>query len=157
MPSLHTFVRLFAFAALAAALAAPARTAEPDEFAAVRAADAERITATIARDTSSLTALLADDLTYTNADGRVQTKSQYLASVAESEARYLAVHPRTVQLQLLAPGAVLMTGRSDILAESNGQRLRFSLRFLAAWRLESGRWRLASYQSTPVSTSSATP
>ncbi len=157
VPSLHTIARRIAFAPLALAFALLAAAAEPADFAEVRAADALRISATIERDTPALAALLSDDLHYTNADGRVQSKAQYLASVAESEARYLSVHPRTLQLQRLAPGAVLMTGRADIVAESRGERLRFSLRFLAAWRKESAGWRLASYQSTPLAASAASP
>lgn len=157
MSSLLTIVRRLSSASLALAFLNSAAAAEPAAFAQVRAADAERIAATLERNTTSLDPLLSADLIYTNADGRVQTKPQYLASVAESDARYVAVHPREIQLQLLHPGAVVMTGRSDILAETGGQRVRFSLRFLAVWRDESGHWKLAAYQSTPVASSASSP
>lgn len=151
MISLCIIARRVAVASLALAFAATTSQAgEPAEFAAVRAADAQRITATVARDTATLDALLADDLHYTNADGRVQNKAQYLASVADSEARYLAVHPRQIQLQRLAPGAIAMSGRADIAAETRGQRLRFALQFLAVWRETNAGWQLAAYQSTPL-------
>ncbi len=157
MSSLLTIVRRLISVSLALAFLNSAAAAEPPAFAQVRAADAARIAATLERNTTSLAPLLSDDLIYTNADGRVQTKSQYLASVAESDARYVAVHPRAVQLQLLHPGAVVMTGHSDILAETAGQRVRFSLRFLAVWRDESGRWKLAAYQSTPIASPASSP
>ena len=153
MPSLLHIARRCFCASLLLAFLPAAFAAEPPEFAEVRAADAARIAATIERNIASLDPLLSADLIYTNADGRVQTKSQYLASVTESDARYLAVHPRAIQLQLLSPTAVAMTGRSDILAETRGQRVRFSLRFLAVWRAESGGWKLAAYQSTPIAPS----
>jgi len=157
VPSLLIIVRRILCVPVALAFFHSATAAEPPAFAQVRAADAARIAATLERNTSSLDPLLSADLIYTNADGRVQTKSQYLASVAESEARYLAVHPRALQLQLLHPNAVAMSGRSDILAESGGRRVRFSLRFLAVWREESGQWKLAAYQSTPVASSAPSP
>lgn len=157
MPSLFIIVRRALRVSLALAFLHHADAAEPPAFAQVRAADAARIAATLERNISSLDPLLSADLIYANADGRVQTKSQYLASVAESEARYLAVHPRAIQLQLLNPNAVAMSGHSDILAETRGQRVRFSLRFLAVWREESGRWKLAAYQSTPIASSTSSP
>ena len=131
------------------ALAASA--GEPPAFAAVRAADEERIAATIARDTERLSAVLSQDLHYANADGRVQTKVEFLAAVRESSARYLSVEPRDVKL-LAADGAVTMSGRAHILAEDQGQRVRLVLQFLAVWRDENGHWRLLAYQSTPAST-----
>jgi len=130
--------------------AASVLASEPAPFTAVRAADARRIAATLARNTVALGAELSDDLRYTNADGRVQTKPEYLAAVADSDARYLSVEPREVSLQSLGADGVAMTGRSHVVVESGGRRLQFALRFLAAWRHEDGRWRLAAYQSTPL-------
>ncbi len=153
MPSLLHIARRLVCASLLLAFLHGAAAAEPPQFAQVRTADAARIAATIERNPAALDPLLSTDLVYTNADGRVQTKSQYLAAVAESDARYLAVHPRAIQLQLLSPAAVVMSGLSDILAETRGQRVRFSLRFLAVWREESGHWKLAAYQSTPLASS----
>lgn len=124
---------------------------ESPAFVAVRAADQERIAATIARDTDRLAAVLSQDLHYTNADGRVQTKPQFLAAVRESSARYLAVEPRDVKLLSVDDGAVTMTGRAHILADDQGRRVQLVLQFLAVWREENGHWRLLAYQSTPAS------
>ena len=132
------------------ALAASAE--ELPAFAAVRAADQERIAATIARDTARLSAVLSQDLHYANADGRVQTKVQFLAAVRESSARYLAVEPRDVKLLAADNGAVTMMGRAHILADDEGRRIQLVLQFLAVWREENGHWRLLAYQSTPAST-----
>ena len=124
-----------------------------DEFAAVRAADAERIAATIAGDVDQLGELLSADLRYAHSDGRVQTKPQFLAAVASNPVKYLSVVPRDVELQAIAPGAVTMTGRAEIVAQTKSDRVKFALRFLAVWRHESGRWRLAAYQSSQLLTS----
>ncbi len=121
-----------------------------DDFAAVRAADADRIAATVAGDVAQLGDLLSADLRYAHSDGRVQTKSQFLAAVANNPVSYLSVDPHEVELQTIAPGAVTMTGRAEIVAQTKTDRVKFALRFLAIWRNESGRWRLAAYQSSQL-------
>lgn len=140
---------LLRFLPLLLLLAAGSRASEP-AFAAVRAADEQRIAATIHRDLPRLARLLDDDLRYANSDGRVQTKTEFLAAVEQSTDRYLSVTPRRVVLQQIAPGAVAMSGRAEIHAETAGRRVQFALQFLAVWREVSGDWRLLAYQSTPV-------
>ncbi len=141
------------FAVLTFGLATHA--ADDDDFAAVRAADADRIAATIAGDVAQLGELLSADLRYAHSDGRVQTKSQFLAAVATNPVKYLSVVPRDVELQTIASGAVTMTGRAEVLAQTKTDRVKFALRFLAVWRHESGRWRLAAYQSSQLLPSSS--
>lgn len=124
--------------------------AEPAEFAAVERADRARIAATIAGDVTALGQLLSDDLHYAHSDGRVQTKAEFLAAVGANRIRYLSFDPHDVKLQSIAPGAVTMNGRARIVVEAGGQRLEFTLRFLAVWRAESGQWRLLAYQSSQL-------
>ena len=123
-----------------------------DAFAAVREADRQRIAATIAGNIDQLRELLSEELRYIDANDRVQTKHEFLASVADSQTRYLAVSPEGVALQSIAPGAVAMDGRVQIIAETAGHRVTFRLRFLAIWRHEAGHWRLLVYQSAPLAT-----
>jgi hypothetical protein len=130
-----------------------ARSAVDDaDFAAVRQADRQRVAATIAGDISRLSDLLSHDLRYMDASDRVQTKDQFVASVASSKVEYLSVTPRGVAFQAIAPGAVAMSGRTQIVARANGQRVTFGLRFLAIWRDEGGHWRLLAYQSASLAT-----
>src|SRR5690606_8719508 len=56
----------------------------------VRAADTRRVMATIAGDADRVAELLSDDLRYGHADGRVQTKDEFLAAVRSSRMRYEA-------------------------------------------------------------------
>lgn len=127
-----------------------ARAAEADDFAAVKAADQARITATIAGDTLKLAELLSDDLRYAHADGRVQTKAQFISAVASNKVQYLSFTPEDVALQPVAPGVVAMQGGARLAARANGQRHEFTLRFLAVWRQENERWRLVAYQSAQL-------
>lgn len=143
-------IRFFHLLFLSVLLGGILRADDPAAFAAVRAADDRRIAATIAADIPTLSQLLSDDLHYANSDGRLQTKAQFLAAVKGSTARYVSVVPQNVKLQAIAVGAVAMSGRAQITAETGGERVRFTLQFLAAWREEAGEWRLLAYQSTPV-------
>lgn len=120
---------------------------EPPAFAAIRAADEQRRAATIATDVDQLSQLLSDDLHYAHADGRVQTKNAFLTAVRRSSVKYLSAENDDLALQVIAPGAVSMHGRTTLIAETDGQRVRYALRFLAIWRQESGAWRLLAYQS----------
>jgi len=129
------------------------RAGEDADFAAVRRADQQRIVATIAGDKLKLAALLSDDLRYAHGDGRVQSKAQLLAAVADNKAKYLSVVPQDVAFQAIAPGAVAMRGRARIAALADGRRTEFVLRFLAVWRDEAGAWRLLAYQSSSLAQS----
>ncbi len=144
---MKTPFRLLLFLALPSSLhpAAPA-----DELAAVRAADAQRLEATIAGDSRALGELLSDELRYAYSEGRVQTKAQFLASVAANRIKYLSITPRDVELQPVAAGVVVEHGRVVFAALTSSGRSEFTLRFLAVWRLENGRWRLFAYQSSQL-------
>ena len=139
---------VFAFFALVAT--SPLSGADADDFAAVKAADEQRIAATIANHSSELAKLLSDDLYYGNADGRVQTKAQFLAAAAGNKARYTSVVPLELGFQTIATGVVAMNGITRLTASVSQQVVEFRIRFLAVWRKESGQWKLLSYQSSQI-------
>lgn len=141
---------LYRIVPLLGLLFANAFAVETPEFTAVRAADQERLAATLAGDTAKLENLLSNDLHYAHSDGRVQTKEQFIAAVANNKVKYLAFVPSAVALQSISNGAVAMTGRARLVAEAGGQRVEFTLSFLAVWRQEPGHWRLLAYQSAPL-------
>jgi ketosteroid isomerase-like protein len=121
-----------------------------DDLSDVRAAEAQRLAATISGDTARLARLLSDDLRYAHSDGRVQTKGQFVAAVAGSRIKYLAITPEAVEWQPVNAGAWCESGRARLVAMADGRRAEFTLRFLAVWRQESGSWRLLSYQSSQL-------
>jgi hypothetical protein len=133
------------------------RAEEADDLAAVRAADEQRIAATLAGDKMKLEALLSEELHYGHADGRVQTKAQFIDAVVRNTARNLMWVPSDLELQSIAPGAVAMSGRAQIMVADHGRRATTSRRFLAVWRAEAGRWRLLAYQSTALAEGSSSP
>ena len=144
-------MKLFSvFASLALVAVGQLYGAEAEDFAAVKAADEQRIATTIASNTTDLAKLLSDDLYYGNADGRVQTKAQFLAAAAGNKAHYTSVVPLEIGFQAIASGVVAMNGITRLTARANQQVVEFRIRFLAVWRKESGQWKLLSYQSSQI-------
>ncbi|MBP9913795.1 MAG: nuclear transport factor 2 family protein [Opitutaceae bacterium] len=113
----------------------------------VRAADTARIMATIAGDVQRLAPLLSDALTYGHADGRVQTKADFLDAVKTSRVKYEAYDYEEANVTRVDDNVATMTGRAKLRASAGTQHVEFRLRFLSVWRRESDTWRLLAYQS----------
>jgi len=116
----------------------------------VRAADTSRIMATIAADAARLAPLLSDTLTYGHADGRVQSKADFLDAVKTNKVKYLAYDYEEQQIARVSEDVATMTGRAKLRAKAGSREVAFRLRFLAVWRREDGAWRLAAYQSVTL-------
>lgn len=117
---------------------------------AVRTADSTRVLATIAGDADRLDDLLSDQLIYGHADGRAQTKDDFLAAVRTNRMRYEAYDYEELQISQVDEGVALLTGRASLRVRMGEQQVAFRLRFLAVWRHEAGTWRLLAYQSAQI-------
>ena len=124
-------------------------------FAAVRLADEQRIEAVLAGNLATLNERLSADLRYALADGRVQTKSEYLAAVKRSQAKYRSFKPSHLHFSIIDDHAVAVDGQARFVVDTAGQRTESIIRFLAIWREESRQWRLLAYQSAQITPSSA--
>ena len=124
-------------------------------FAEVRHAEEQRIAAVLAGDLAILNDRLSDDLRYALADGRVQTKSEYLAAVKSSQAKYRSFKPSHLHFSAIDERAVAVDGQARFVVDTSGQRVESTIRFLAIWREENGYWRLLAYQSAQITPSSA--
>lgn len=142
MPRFYLFLLLLVFGV--SRLAAASLQEE------VRDADARRVMATIAGDADRVAAFLSDDLRYGHADGRVQTKEDFLAAVRSNRVRYEAYDYEEMQIDRASDDVAIITGRVSLRARTPEQHVAFRLLFLAVWRNESGNWRLLSYQSAQL-------
>jgi ketosteroid isomerase-like protein len=113
----------------------------------VRAADAQRFAAMVARDRAALERLLADDLTYTHSTGQVESKAQFLESLASGALIYRSIEPEEVAVRVYGETAVV-TGRAVMRVENRGQALVLPVRFTSVYVRREGLWRLAAWQST---------
>lgn len=137
---------VFWFALCGFAFGAAPRDADDEQ---VLKTDEKRIHALINNDAQALAEQLSDDLVYGHSDGRVQSKEQLLAALASNRMQYRSVKYVNRDLKPLG-NARALTGVADIEVNANGAPLSFTIRFLAVYVNEGGRWRLAAYQSTQI-------
>ena len=156
---MHTrrWVLLVAGTALAAGLAAPARSgdAEPPPDGkptlagelAVLAAHDRRIAATIAGDLGALAAMMTDDLTYTHSSGVTETKAEFLAALKSGKYVYREIAPRDRRIRVHGDAAVV-SGPCHVVIEPGGKRTEIELYFTELYVKEGGQWRMALWHST---------
>lgn len=116
----------------------------------VRAADTARVLATVRGDTARIASLLSGQLHYGHADGRAQTKAQFLAAVRESQMKYEAYDYLERAVTPVSDDVATMSGRAKLRVHIGGRSLEFSIQFLAVWRRENGDWHLFAYQSSQL-------
>jgi hypothetical protein len=88
----------------------------------------------------AIAALLADDFIEIGASGKTFDKTQVIAALLNEAPREIAMSNFSVRS--LADDLALATYRAQINANAS---LRSSL-----WRFESGQWRMAFHQGTPI-------
>lgn len=115
--------------------------ADPSD--AVREAALGWTQAAVKQDEAALQRFLADDLTYSHANGRTQTKAEYMAAVLKGPPRYESFGFTETQVRFYGKAAVL-TAFVDVKmvgAES------FRVRTLQVYVENNGRWQMAAHQS----------
>lgn len=123
----------------------------------VRAADTARVMATIAGNVARLDPLLSSGLIYGHADGRVQTKAEFLAAVKSGRIKYDSYDYDDVKVTPVTDDVVIMTGRARLRATAGNVSVAFALRFQSVWRREDGAWRLFAYQSAKLAEPAVVP
>jgi ketosteroid isomerase-like protein len=140
------FVSLIVVALVA--VAPLSRAARVSGDALVRA-DAARMEAMVASDYSTLQQVLADDLTYVHSTGRMQSKSELIASMRSGEVHYQSITTDGVKARVYGSTAVI-TGGAKMVVGSAAKPAAFSLRYTAMYVNQAGHWRLVAYQSTAI-------
>jgi len=121
----------------------------------VRTTDAARIRATIAGEAERLAPLLSDRLSYGHADGRVQTKADFLDAVRSHHMRYESYDYEFLQIDRVTDEVAALSGRASLIVRIGEQHVAFRLRFLAVWHREADGWKLFAYQSAQLPASVA--
>ncbi len=123
----------------------------------VRAADTARVMATISGNVARLAPLLSDSLSYAHADGRVQTKAEFVLAVKTARIKYEAYDYDDVKVTRVTDDVALMTGRAHLRATAGDVHVAFALRFQSVWRREADGWRLFAYQSAKLAEPAVVP
>jgi hypothetical protein len=137
---------------LTAACAAAAEAPQAPPADDLATAHAERFAAMVAGDLDALAPMLADELTYAHSDGRVETREQFLASLAGGGLVYLAIASEGESaLRRYGDGEVgVITGAARLRVRLGEREGEMTLRYTSVYVLRDGRWRLAAWHSSPI-------
>lgn len=113
----------------------------------VLATEDRRFAAMVEADTGALAHLLGPDLTYTHTDGAQNTRAELLQIMGSGALRYTSISPEAREVRVVGSSAVV-TGRSAMRVEANGQVHAFRIRYLAVYRRGARGWELIAWQST---------
>ena len=134
---------------LAWALAACEQEPPADFEADLLATQTERFRAIVDADLETLDAILAPELIYIHSHGGVDTKDDFIGSLASGRVDYLEMQPRDVQVRLYDETAVV-TGDISLHVAAAGQEHKVNMRFTEVYVYSGDRWRLVSWQSTGI-------
>ena len=90
---------------------------------------------------------LSDDLVWTHASGRVDSKGNQIASMEAGEIVYSRYDPSDVKAQDYGDFVVL-TGKADIHVNFRGTLYPLDVRFTDGWSRKDGKWKMVFWYST---------
>jgi ketosteroid isomerase-like protein len=111
------------------------------------ALDRQRMTAMTRKDTATLNALLSDDLVYTHAMARLDTKQGLIEDIESGSVVFEAIEAFDVKAQDFG-NVVVLTGLTRTRVTRGEERYEISTRFTAVWANKNGDWRLVTWQAT---------
>ena len=111
--------------------------------------DKKRMTATVQKDVATLNELLSDDLVYTHSSARQDTKQSLIDAMVSGKTVYTGLVPSEVKAQDCGD-AVVLTGVARISVNSNGNAIKFGVRFTDVYANKGGRWQMVTWQSTKL-------
>lgn len=126
---------------------APALVGAAGDPATMQAVDDARVQAMVSADAAKLDAALSDELLYVHSNGRVDTKASISAALVSGQSKYNSITYSQREFREVVPGLVLMNGRCRVVLGQSPPFRELDLSFLAAYRLEQGRWRFIAWQS----------
>jgi ketosteroid isomerase-like protein len=113
------------------------------------AQEARRWDAVIAADWKALEAMVHDDLVYTHAHAKVDSKSSYLQGLKTSTAKIKTVRRTDEQVRIFGDtGYIAGALASEVDAEGTARTI--SVRFLSIWTKTPSGWKFAGWQTTPL-------
>src|SRR4051794_5283768 len=106
--------------------------------------------ALVARDAAALGEILAPDFVLVDLSGALSTKDQLIASVERGELTFVSIVPQEPPAVRAIGGAGVVLGRTAMRVQVPGTELAFNSRYTHVFSNDSGTWRLAAAQGTPI-------
>jgi hypothetical protein len=118
--------------------------------AAVLRCDEARAYATVAANTLALEDQLHDDCLYSHANGRTQTKKEFIAALGSGELHYDVLRYLSVPtVRLFGGETAIVNGRAHLEAVAKGGgAINQDIIYTAVYVLVDAQWKLVSYHST---------
>jgi hypothetical protein len=142
----HRLPLFFVLACLTWCGASGLRAADADVAALTKADDA-RVAAMIAADQGRLEEILSPNLRYAHSNGLVDNRAEFIGNLVSGKSNYLSYEHEERVFEVSAPGLALMHGRARVKAIGAQGEVDLRLSYLAAWKLEDGKWRFLAWQS----------
>lgn len=115
----------------------------------VLAADEARYQALYAQDIAALDNLLVDDYVHTHANGKVDDKAAFLASIRAAKYRFVNAVRTDQRVRILGSVAVL-NGKTKTEIETGGEFKVMNNAFVTVWTLVNSELKLIHWQATKL-------
>jgi uncharacterized protein (TIGR02246 family) len=154
------FLCLGLVAALSAGLAVRqlyADSRDAAEIQEVLTAEQTRVAALDAQDVPALEKIMGDDVTYTHASGKVDTKTSYLEAIRSGQLHYISWQPKSMQVRVLGKDAAVINGEYAVRvtdARVQPQPFDIDILILSVYARRDGRWQQIAWQSTRATAAS---
>lgn len=113
----------------------------------IRTLEVRRFESMINNDQEALQEILDDDLTYTHANAKTDTKASLLNSLESKKTIYKSVQPEDVSIRVYGSTAIV-NGKAQVNVIMDGQEHDMQMRYTDVYAKKSGRWKLVAWQST---------
>ena len=136
------------FSVLPLAPAAPASAANATERAVLAAHEKRRI-ATLTGNAAAVSAMMTDDLTFTHANGVVETKAQFINALKTRRLRYKSITDEEHRVRVHGDTGVV-SGTCRLVVNASGTNIDIRVRFTELWVKKGRAWRMALWHATNV-------
>lgn len=150
---MNSFLRLaFVLVIIPAGLAAAAPAFDADRVRAeIVRLDAGRFEALVKGDVPALEKLYADDLVYIHANGRIDSKKPFLATLTGGTTYVSLQYDAPPKIIVAGPDVGIVTGKANIAVKNKaGQVTKRALTTTTVYVRTAAGWRVVSYQGTPA-------
>jgi len=149
MKGLMGLVALTVMLAACSVRSAPTTAAAADAEQQVLAAHEQRRVATLAADVAALDSMMTDDLSFTHAQGVVETKTEFLGALSTRRLQYQSITNEDHRVRIHG-NAGIVSGTTRLVVLASGQTIDIRVRFTELWTQEGGTWRMVLWHAAPI-------
>ncbi len=124
----------------------PATAAENSEQA-VLAAHEQRRVATLAGDADAVGAMMTDDLTFTHANGVVESKAEFLDALETGRLKYKTLTDDEYQVRVHGDTGIV-SGTCHIVVDASGTEFDIRVLFTELWVKKGEDWQMVLWHAT---------